>query len=49
MLEADMAVLTDAVEATALVVVGGITAAAAIKVGPQLARWGYNKVIGWFR
>jgi hypothetical protein len=25
------------------------TAIAAIKVGPGFLKWGYNKVIGWFR
>lgn len=26
-----------------------LTAVAAVKVGPGFLKWGYNKVIGWFR
>lgn len=36
-----------AVDATTIV--AAITALAAIKILPGVARWGYNKVIGWFR
>lgn len=30
-------------------VVAAITTVAAIKILPGAAKWGYNKVIGWFR
>jgi hypothetical protein len=43
----DFTTLTSAVDST--VVVAGITAVAAIKMAPGVAKWGYNKVIGWFR
>ncbi len=43
----DFTDLTAAVNAN--VVVAGITAVAAIKMLPGVAKWGYNKVIGWFR
>lgn len=43
----DFTTLTGAVDST--VVVAGITAVAAIKMAPGVAKWGYNKVIGWFR
>lgn len=36
-----------AVDATT--VVAAVTAIAAIKILPGVAKWGYNKVIGWFR
>lgn len=36
-----------AVDATT--VVAALTAIAAIKILPNVARWGYNKVIGWIR
>ena len=36
-----------AVDATTIV--AALTALAAIKMAPGVARWGYNKVIGWFR
>ena len=31
------------------VVVAALGGAAAIKILPGVARWGYSKVIGWFR
>lgn len=31
------------------VVVTALTAAAVVKVAPGVAKWGYNKIIGWFR
>lgn len=43
----DASALTSAVDATTIV--GAITAIAAIKILPGVAKWGYNKVIGWFR
>jgi len=42
----DFGGLTSAVDGVA--VVAAITAIAAIKMLPGVARWGYNKVIGWF-
>lgn len=42
----DFSGLTSAVDGGAIV--GAITAIAAIKMLPGVARWGYNKVIGWF-
>jgi len=30
-------------------IVAGITAIAAIKILPGVSKWGFNKVIGWFR
>lgn len=30
-------------------VLAAITAVAAIKMAPGAAKWGYNKLIGWFR
>lgn len=43
----DFSAITSAVDATT--VVGAIAAIAAIKVLPGVAKWGFNKVIGWFR
>jgi len=43
----DFSAITNAVDATA--VVAAIAAIAAIKVLPGVAKWGFNKVIGWFR
>jgi hypothetical protein len=43
----DFSTLTAAVEPT--VIVAGITALAAAKMAPGVARWGYGKVISWFR
>jgi len=43
----DMSAIVGAVDATA--VVAAIAAIAAIKVLPGVAKWGFNKVIGWFR
>lgn len=43
----DFTTLTAAVNAE--VVVAGLTAVAAVKMAPGVAKWGYNKVIGWFR
>lgn len=43
----DFTNVTAAVDATT--VVAALTAIAAIKILPGVARWGYNKVIGWFR
>ena len=36
-----------AVDATTIV--AALTAVAAVKIAPGVARWGYNKVITWFR
>lgn len=43
----DFTAITAAVDATDIV--AAIAAIAAIKVLPGVAKWGYNKVIGWFR
>lgn len=43
----DFTNVTTAVDATTIV--AAITALAAIKILPGVAKWGYNKVIGWFR
>ena len=42
----DFTAVTSAVDATTIV--AAITALAAIKILPGVAKWGYNKVIGWF-
>lgn len=43
----DFSSVTSAVDATTIV--AALTAIAGIKILPGVARWGYNKVIGWFR
>lgn len=43
----DFSQIVAAVDATT--VVAAIAAIAAIKVLPGVAKWGFNKVIGWFR
>ena len=43
----DFTEITAAVDATSIVV--ALTAIAAIKILPGVAKWGYNRVIGWFR
>ena len=43
----DFTAITAAVDATTIV--AALTAIAAVKVAPNVAKWGYNKVIGWFR
>lgn len=43
----DFTALTGAVDATTIV--AALTAIAAIKMAPGVAKWGFNKVIGWFR
>lgn len=43
----DFTDVTSAISATT--VVAAITAIAAIKILPGVAKWGFNKVIGWFR
>ncbi len=30
-------------------IVAGITALAAVKMAPGVAKWGYGKVISWFK
>lgn len=42
----DFTAVTSAIDATTIV--AAITAIAAIKILPGVAKWGYNKVIGWF-
>ena len=42
----DFTNVTAAVDATTIV--AAITAIAAIKILPGVAKWGYGKVIGWF-
>lgn len=43
----DFTAVTTAVNATTIVT--AIGALAAIKILPGVAKWGFNKVIGWFR
>ncbi|QIE87781.1 hypothetical protein [Pseudomonas nitroreducens] len=43
----DFSAITGAIDASTIV--AAIAAIAAIKVLPGVAKWGYNKVIGWFR
>jgi len=43
----DFSKVTGAVDATTIV--AALTAIAAIKILPGVAKWGYGKVIGWFR
>ena len=43
----DFSAITSAVDAST--VVTAIAAIAAIKILPGVAKWGFNKVIGWFR
>ncbi len=43
----DFSSIVSAVDAST--VVAAIAAIAAIKVLPGVAKWGFNKVIGWFR
>lgn len=43
----DFSSITGAIDVTTIV--AAITAIAAIKILPGVAKWGYNKVIGWFR
>lgn len=43
----DFTAVTSAVDATTIV--AAIGAVAAIKILPGVARWGFSKVIGWFR
>lgn len=43
----DFTAVTDAISVTTIVTALG--AIAAIKILPGVARWGFNKVIGWFR
>ena len=43
----DFSNVTSAVDASTIV--AALTAIAAIKMLPGVAKWGYNKVIGWFR
>ncbi len=43
----DFTAITSAVDATTIV--AAISAIAAVKILPGVAKWGFNKVIGWFR
>lgn len=43
----DFTDVTAAIDASTIV--AAITAIAAIKILPGVAKWGFNKVIGWFR
>ncbi len=43
----DFTNVTAAVDSSTIV--AAITAIAAIKMLPGVAKWGFNKVIGWFR
>lgn len=42
----DFTSITAAVDATT--VIAALTAIAAVKVGPRVAKWGYNTVMNWF-
>ncbi|WP_283149420.1 hypothetical protein [Silvimonas soli] len=42
----DFSAITGAIDASTIV--AAISAIAAIKILPGVAKWGYNKVIGWF-
>jgi hypothetical protein len=43
----DFTTLTSAVNPT--IIVAGITALAAVKMAPGVAKWGYGMVISWFK
>ena len=43
----DFSAVTAAIDASTIV--AAISAIAAVKILPGVAKWGYNKVIGWFR
>ena len=43
----DFTALTAAIDATTIV--AALTAIAAVKILPNVAKWGYNKVISWVR
>lgn len=43
----DFSAVTSAVDAATIV--AAIAALAAIKILPGVAKWGFGKVIGWFR
>lgn len=43
----DFTAITAAISAETIV--AALAAIAAIKILPGVARWGFNKVIGWFR
>jgi hypothetical protein len=43
----DFTNITAAVDATT--VVAALGAVAAVKILPNVARWGYSKVVNWFR
>lgn len=43
----DFTAVTGAINATTIV--AALTAIAAIKILPNVARWGYNKVISWIK
>lgn len=43
----DYAQLLAAIDFTPLVV--ALTGVAVLKLGPGVARWGFNKIVGWFR
>lgn len=42
----DFSAITSAVDASTIVT--AIAAIAAVKILPGVAKWGFNKVIGWF-
>jgi hypothetical protein len=43
----DFTAITAAIDATTIVT--ALSAIAAVKILPGVTKWGYNKVIGWFR
>jgi hypothetical protein len=43
----DFTAITAAIDATTIV--AALSAIAAIKILPGVTKWGYNKVIGWFK
>jgi hypothetical protein len=45
----DFTELTATVTTNAALVLTALGAVAAVKIGPGVVKWGFNKVIGWFR
>lgn len=43
----DFTALTSAIDTSTILT--ALAAIAALKIGPGVAKWGFNKVIGWFR
>lgn len=45
----DFSALTSVIEGVLALTLAGITAAGALKLSPGVLKWGYTKVISWFR